>query len=66
MRKYGSLVVCPLRARLFQNSPVVRVALHPMDFEHSLTMRNIEYVLKMLIADRQYALPEKLDWASLA
>jgi predicted deacetylase len=60
--KYGSLLVCPLRAQLFHNVEVVRVALHPHDFDHLLTARNIEQVLRRLKKNRILALPETLDW----
>jgi len=65
LRKYGSLVVCPLRARWFNDSEVVRVALHPHDFDHRLTAQNIERVLRGLKKNRTLALPENLDWGSL-
>ena len=60
--KYGSLVVCPLRARWFQRESIVRVAMHPHDFDHPITVKNIERVLGMLRKDRTVVLPENLDW----
>ncbi len=65
LRKYGSLVVCPLRAQWFHNAEIVRVALHPHDFDHRLTALNIERVLRGLKRKRSLALPESLDWDSL-
>jgi predicted deacetylase len=64
MRKYGSLVLSPLRARWFRHAPVVRLALHPHDFDHPATVRNIEGVLRSLMRDREIALPERLEWGS--
>lgn len=62
MRKYGSLVLSPLRARWFRHAPVVRLALHPHDFDHPATVRNIEGVLRSLMRDREISLPERLEW----
>jgi uncharacterized protein len=62
IRKYGSLVLSPLRARWFRHAPVVRLALHPHDFDHPTTVRNIEGVLRSLMRDREISLPERLAW----
>ncbi len=64
LRKYGSLAVCPAQAFLFRKDPIVRLAMHPHDFDHPLTVRNIEYVLRKLKQDREFTLPEKLDWTN--
>jgi predicted deacetylase len=62
LRKYGSLVVCPLLARLFYSAPYLRVAMHPFDFDHPVTVRNIRAVLERLIPGRQQAYPSELDF----
>ena len=62
LRKYGSLIVCPWLASRFREKPVIRVALHPHDFDHTLTTNNIEYVIRTLKRERTFTLPEKLDW----
>jgi uncharacterized protein len=48
VRKYGSLLLCPFLARLWASSPVLRVALHPFDFDHAGTVANIRSVLDRL------------------
>ncbi|MFH0729328.1 MAG: polysaccharide deacetylase family protein [Pseudomonadota bacterium] len=48
IRKYGSLVVCPLLACLWASAPVLRVAIHPFDFDHAATVANIRGVLRRL------------------
>lgn len=62
LRKYGSLVVCPLLARLFGSAPFLRVAMHPFDFDHPVTVRNIRAVLERLIPGREQAYPSELDF----
>ena len=62
MRKYGSLVVCPLLARLFASAPCLRVALHPFDFDHPATVRSIRSVLEYVIPGRNQAFPDELDF----
>lgn len=62
LRKYGSLVVCPLLARLFASAPYLRVAMHPFDFDHPATVRNIRGVLKHLVPGREQAFPSDLDF----
>lgn len=52
LRKYGSLVVCPLMARFWATTPVLRVALHPFDFDHAVTVANIRGVLRRLLDSR--------------
>ena len=63
LRKYGSLVLAPIRTLLLRKSSVVRLAMHPHDFDHPLVVRNIETVLRTLKRDRAFTLPEKLDWS---
>jgi predicted deacetylase len=60
--KYGSLVMCPLRAWWFRREPVLRIALHPHDFDHPETVANIEKVLRYAMRSRECAFPEALDW----
>ncbi len=64
-RKYGSLVVCPARTLWFHSAPVLRVALHPHDFDHPETRANLEIVLRLL-RRRRTSLPAQLDWDNLA
>lgn len=53
LRKYGSLVVCPALARLWSKEPVLRVAMHPFDFDHAATVANIRSVLGREIKRRE-------------
>lgn len=60
LRKYGSLAVCPLLARLFASAPFLRVAMHPFDFDHPSTLRNIRAVLEYLTPGRVQAFSSDL------
>lgn len=60
--KYGSLVMCPLRAWWFRREPYLRLALHPHDFDHPETVANIEKVLRYAMKGRECAFPETLEW----
>jgi predicted deacetylase len=62
VRKYGSLVVCPLLARVFGGSPCLRVAMHPFDFDHPATVRSIRAVLEYLRPGREQVFPTDLDF----
>lgn len=53
-----SLAVCPARAWWFRRAPVLRVALHPHDFDHPATAANAEAVLRRALRDRTCVLPE--------
>jgi predicted deacetylase len=46
LREYGARVVCPVQARLWTALPAIRIALHPMDFDHPGTVVSIERVLR--------------------
>jgi predicted deacetylase len=60
--KYGSLAVCPWRAWWFRDAPLLRVALHPHDFDHAETIYSIEQLLDKLRRQRQFKLPHELNW----
>jgi predicted deacetylase len=62
LRKYGSLVVCPILARVFGGASCLRVAMHPFDFDHPVTVRNIRAVLERVIPGRTQAFPTELDF----
>ena len=53
LRKYGSLVVCPILERLWAAEGVLRVAVHPFDFDHAVTVSNIRKVLKRVLKIRE-------------
>lgn len=63
LRKYGSLIVCPSLARLWSNVPVLRVAMHPFDFDHASTTANIKSVLRRVMAGREQAFSSDLDFS---
>jgi uncharacterized protein len=52
-RRAGSLVVCPALSLLWRSQPVLRVALHPHDFDYPATIANITRVLRVLTRDRE-------------
>ena len=41
VRRYGSLAVSALQRRIWARQPVVRIALHPHDFDHAVTVASI-------------------------
>ena len=60
-RRVGSLWVCPALAFLWSETTLLRVALHPFDFDWSSTQASIEKVLKaQLEAREQVSLAEAL------
>jgi predicted deacetylase len=62
LRKYGSLIVCPVLARLWAKAPVLRVAVHPFDFDHPATVANIKSVLRGLMPGREQAFASELEF----
>ncbi len=52
LRRYGSLVVCPLLQTLWNDEPAIRIAVHPSDFDHPRTVRSIERILRAAMRDR--------------
>ena len=52
LRAHGSRIVCPALARHWRHRPVVRLALHPADFDHPRTVGSIESVLAVARRDR--------------
>lgn len=62
LRKYGSLIVCPALARLWSRAPVLRVAMHPFDFDHPETVRNIASVLRRVMPSRDQSFSSDLDF----
>jgi predicted deacetylase len=65
LRKYGSLVVCPALSRLWSKEPVLRVAMHPFDFDHPSTVANIRSVLGREIRKREQVSAAELDFAAV-
>jgi predicted deacetylase len=52
-RRVGSRVVCPLMRTLWQSQPVLRVALHPHDFDYPATIASITRLLRALVRERE-------------
>jgi predicted deacetylase len=51
-RRVGSRVVCPLMRELWRSQPVLRVALHPHDFDYPATAASVASLLRALAHDR--------------
>lgn len=62
LRKYGSLVVCPLLLRAWSRVPVLRVAMHPFDFDHPETVASIRSVLGKALREREQAFAGELEF----
>ncbi len=52
-RLIGSLLVCPIQLRLWLNRPLIRIAVHPFDFDHAATIRSIEHVVRRALEGRK-------------
>jgi len=55
VRRYGSLVVSAAQRRLWCRQPVLRIALHPYDFDHPATVASIARTLEAARRDRAVA-----------
>jgi predicted deacetylase len=55
LRRYGSLIVALAERRLWQAQPLLRVALHPYDFDHPATVASIARTLDAVRRDRVLA-----------
>ncbi len=62
LRKYGSLAVCPILARLWSKAPILRIAMHPFDFDHPATVASIRSVLQYALRDREQVFSEHLKF----
>jgi uncharacterized protein len=52
MRRWGSLVVAGSQRRLCRRAPILRIALHPHDFDHPATVASIARTLDAARRDR--------------
>jgi predicted deacetylase len=57
-RQYASRVVCPALLAHWRDRQVIRIALHPTDFDHPKTVDSIVAVLARARRDRRLALYE--------
>jgi len=51
--KYGSLVVCPAIYARNNSAPLVRIAMHPHDFDHSVTVKSIAALVQKATTKRK-------------
>jgi predicted deacetylase len=51
-RRVGSRLVCPALGLVWRAQPVLRVALHPHDFDYPATVANITRLLRALVHER--------------
>ena len=65
LRKYGSLLVCPILLRAWAAVPVLRIAMHPFDFDHPETVASIRSVLGRALRGREQAFAEDLDFGPM-
>lgn len=63
LRKHGSIVAAPVLAHLWHREDVVRVAMHPFDFDHPETVASIRGVLSALLASRETCFFDDLDFS---
>lgn len=61
-RKYGSIVAAPVLLKRWANERILRVAVHPYDFDHSETIASIRSVLTRVLDERRQILPADVDF----
>ena len=52
-RKYASIYGCPLLLRRYRDAALLRIAVHPFDFDHPETIATIEHVVMRAVAARE-------------
>ena len=62
LRKYGSLLVCPVLAKVWRSAPILRVAMHPFDFDHPATIASIRSVLGGMLHAREQVFCDELEY----
>lgn len=60
LRRKGSLVVCPALSARWSDKPLVRIAMHPNDFDWSQTVKSIRAVIQKELRRRSETTVEKL------
>lgn len=53
VRKYVSIYGCPMLLRRYRDVPLLRIAVHPFDFDHPETIATIEHVVTRAVAARE-------------
>jgi predicted deacetylase len=61
VRRIGSLLVCPILAWRHRHQALLRIAVHPHDFDFPSTLSNIEKVLKTEMRKREAVLLKNLE-----
>ncbi len=61
-RKRGSIIAAPLLAHYWRKEAIVRVAMHPFDFDHPETVDSISRTLSEFLTLRDTVLPSDLDF----
>jgi predicted deacetylase len=59
-RKWASLLVCPALLMMWRKKELVRIAVHPHDFDHEHTKNNIQRVLAKAFSERTSILIKEL------
>ena len=59
-RKWASLIVCPALLMLWRKKELVRIAVHPHDFDHKQTKKSIQRVLAKAFSQRTSILIKEL------
>ena len=58
--KAGSLAVCPTLYQLNASKPLIRIAVHPHDFDHPATVRSIESLVRKAVREREQVLVREI------
>jgi uncharacterized protein len=66
IRRHGSLIASALERRLWARRPVVRVALHPADFDDDRIVASIACTLEVLRRDREVTTYDRIGWRDLS
>ena len=63
-RKHGSVIAAPLLARHWHKEDILRVAMHPFDFDHPETVDSIRENLGRLMSERETVFISELDFGN--
>jgi hypothetical protein len=64
LRKHGSAIAAPLLTRHWHNEDILRVAMHPFDFDHPETVDSIRENLARLMSKREMLFTSELDFGN--
>jgi len=60
-KRWTSYVGCPLLLRLYSGRELIRIAVHPYDFDHPLIMKSMDVIVKKAVAEREAILYRDLE-----